>query len=74
MEGLARKSYFRYNVSKLSELTDWEGEKNIVAVEKIRSKNNDPNEKVSAEWRYYLSIHHHKNNKLPSYIRNHWGY
>ena len=70
---LVRRRYFGYNLSKLSEVLDWEGAKSIVAVETISSKNNDPNEKVSAEWRYYLSSHHHKNDKLPSYIRNHWG-
>ena len=70
---LVRRRYFGYNLSKLSEVLDWEGAKSIVAVETISSKNNDLNRKASAEWRYYLSSHHHKNNKLLSYIHNHWG-
>ena len=70
---LVRRRYFGYDISKLSEAADWEGAKSVVAVETISSKNNDPNRKVSAEWRYYLSSHHHKHDKLPSYVRNHWG-
>jgi len=70
---LVRRRYFGYDISKLSEAADWKGAKSVIAVETISSKNNDPNKKVSAEWRYYLSSHHHKNDKLPSYIRNHWG-
>ena len=70
---LVRRRYFGYDVSKLGEVIDWKGAKSIVAVEIISSKNNDSNGKVSAEWRYYLSSHHHKSDKLPSYIRNHWG-
>ena len=25
------------------------------------------------EWRYFLSNHHHLDNRLPGYIRNHWS-
>ena len=57
---LVRRRCFGYDVSKLSEVVDWEGAKSIVAVEIISSKNNDSNGKISAEWRYYLSSHHQK--------------
>ncbi len=52
---------------------DWSGAKTVVAVETISSKSNDPNHKITAEWRYYLSNHDSGNKNLPDYIRNHWG-
>jgi len=52
-ERLVRRRYFGYDISKLSEAADWKGAKRVIAVEIISSKNNDPNKKVSAEWRYY---------------------
>ena len=50
---LVRRRYFGYDVSKLSEVVDWEGAKSIATVEIVSSKNNDSNGKVSADWRYY---------------------
>jgi predicted transposase YbfD/YdcC len=68
-----RRRYFGYDASKFPEINDWSGAKTIVAVETISSKNNDPDRKVSTEWRYYLSSHESTNKRLPQYIRNHWG-
>lgn len=70
---LVRRRYFGYNVSALPEIKDWSGAKTVIAVETIASKDNDPNRKVSAEWRYYLSSHECNDKRLPNYIRNHWG-
>ena len=68
-----RRRFFGYDISKLTEIKEWFGAKTVVAVETISSKDNDPNRRVSAEWRYYLSSHHSANKLLPNYIRNHWG-
>jgi predicted transposase YbfD/YdcC len=68
-----RRRYFGYDVSALPEINDWVGAKTVVAVETISSKNNDPARKTTAEWRYYLSSHKCTDNRLPGYIRNHWG-
>ena len=68
-----RRRYFGYNVSKLPEISEWFGAKTVIAVETITSKKNDPEQKVSAEWRYYLSSHICTDKRLPDYIRNHWG-
>ena len=68
-----RRRYFGYDVSKLPEIKDWNGAKTVIAVETISSKNNDPDCKVTAHWRYYLSSHKAENKELPDYIRNHWG-
>lgn len=68
-----RRRYFGYDVSKLAEINDWAGAKTVVAVETISSKNNDPNQNVTAEWRYYLSSHKCDDKRLPGYVRNHWG-
>lgn len=68
-----RRRYFGYNISKLPGIKDWLGAKTAVAVETISSKDNDPNHKVSREWRYYLSSHECNDKRLPDYIRNHWS-
>lgn len=68
-----RRRYFGYDISELAEVKDWPAAKTVVAVETISSRNNDPNHKVTAEWRYYLSNHNCTNKNLPNYIRNHWG-
>lgn len=68
-----RRRYFGYDVSNIPEIKDWSGAKTVIAVESITSKDNDPNLKVSAEWRYYLSSHDCDDKRLPNYIRNHWG-
>lgn len=70
---IIRRRYFAYDVRKLPEIQEWPEAKTVIAVETISSKNNDPNRKVSAEWRYYLSSHKCSNERLPGYIRNHWG-
>lgn len=70
---LVRRRYFGYNISSLSASSEWDGVKSVVAVETISSKNNDPDNKSSSYWRYYLSSHRCDNQKLPEYIRNHWG-
>ena len=68
-----RRRYFGYNISKLPGIRDWPSAKTAVAVETISSKDNDPNHKVSTEWRYYLSSHECNDKRLPDYIRNHWS-
>jgi len=68
-----RRRFFGYDITTLSETKDWSGAKTVVAVETISSKDNDPNHKVSAEWRYYLSSHECNDQRLPNYVRNHWG-
>lgn len=68
-----RRRYFGYDVSKLPEINEWIGAKSVVAVETMSSKNNDPANKTTAEWRYYLSSHKCDNKRLPDYVRNHWG-
>jgi len=68
-----RRRYFGYDISALPEASDWVGAKSVVAVESIRSKDNDPDHKVSAQWRYYLSSHSADCPDMPKYIRNHWN-
>jgi predicted transposase YbfD/YdcC len=68
-----RRRYFGFDISSLPESTAWTDLKSVIAVESITSKDNDPDRKVTATWRYYISNHHHLNDKLPGYIRNHWG-
>ena len=51
----------------------WKDLKRVVAVESIASKDNDPDRNVTATWLYYISNHHHLNEKSPEYIRNHWA-
>ena len=68
-----RRRYFGYNIEKIPEAKDWVGAKSVIAVETISSKNNDPESRVSSEWRYYLSSHSANNKKMPDYIRHHWG-
>jgi predicted transposase YbfD/YdcC len=57
----------------LPEIIPWRDAQSVVAVETISSRNNDPDLQVTAEWRYYLSSHKANNQKIPEYIRNHWG-
>jgi len=68
-----RRSYFGYDVSALPEVSGWSSAKTVVAVETISSKKNDPKGISTAEWRYFLSNHECSDNRLPGYIRNHWG-
>jgi predicted transposase YbfD/YdcC len=69
-----RRRYFGYDIRKIGEAVEsWSGAKTVIAVETISSKINDANNKVTAEWRYYLSNHDFKNPDLPKYVRNHWG-
>jgi predicted transposase YbfD/YdcC len=68
-----RRRYFGYDISALPETSDWDEARTVIAVETIRSKDNDPTHKVSAHWRYYLSSHPADCNKMPDYIRNHWN-
>ncbi|MFT6300567.1 MAG: putative transposase YbfD/YdcC [Saprospiraceae bacterium] len=48
---LVRRRYFGYDISALPETDDWMGARSVVAVETIRSNDNDSN--VEANWRYY---------------------
>ncbi len=68
-----RRRYFGYDISKLPEVADWSGAQSVVAVETIASKLNNPDQKVSTQWRHYISNHRATHEKLPDYIRHHWG-
>lgn len=68
-----RRRYFAYSIDNIPETKEWRGAKSVIAVETISSKNNDPNHKVSAQWRYYLTSHISTNQELPNYVRHHWG-
>lgn len=68
-----RRRYFGYDIRNLPEAEGWCDAQSVVAVETIASKDNDPERRVSAEWRYYLSSHSFENSKIPDYIRHHWG-
>jgi predicted transposase YbfD/YdcC len=57
----------------LPDIEAWAGAQSLIAVETIASKNNDPESKVTAQWRYYLSSYPHTHPKIPEYIRHHWG-
>ena len=68
-----RRRYFGYEIEHITKAKDWVGAKSVIAVETIISKKNDPKNNVSSEWRYYLSSHEASNEKMPNYIRHHWG-
>lgn len=70
---LVRRRYFSYDARTLPGIDEWQGAKSILAVETISSRNNDPNNQVRSQWRYYLSSHPWNHPKLPEYIRHHWG-
>ncbi len=61
-----RRRYFGYDLTSLPEAKEWRDAKSVVAVETISSCNNDPERKVKAEWRYYLSSHTSDNQKMHS--------
>ena len=68
---LTRRRCFSCSSDEIDNIPDeWLGLKSFVAIECInKTKNSD----VTAEWRYYISSHDANNQKLPLYIRNHWG-
>ena len=66
-----RRRYFSCDVHLLNGSENWSGIKSAIAVETISSKNND--QKVTAEWRYYISSRLHTDKDLPDTIRNHWS-
>lgn len=68
-----RRRYFGYDISAISKIKEWSKAQSVIAVESISSKNNDPERKVTVEWRYYLTSHDATDKRLPGYIRNHWG-
>jgi predicted transposase YbfD/YdcC len=71
-----RRRCFAVDVSQLEEhealKTKWTGIQSIIALENIRSLNNDVTCHVSAEWHYYISSHTSSNTQLADYIRGHW--
>ena len=70
---LVRRRAFGYDARTLPGIEDWTGAKSIIAVETISSKTNDPEKKVTAEWRYYLSSHPYNHPEGHEYVRHHWG-
>jgi predicted transposase YbfD/YdcC len=61
-----RRRVFGYDARKLEALKDWTGAKSIMAVETISSHNTNPQPRVTAEWRYYLSAYLIKTPKMPA--------
>ena len=68
-----RRRYFGYDISFLEQINGFIGAKTVIAVESIRSKDNDRTKKVVSNWRYYLSSHEYTGSDLPNYIRSHWS-
>ena len=68
-----RRRYFGYNIEDLPEVQEWTGAKSVIAVETISSKKRDHEGRILPTWRYYLSSHPAKTEKIPDYIRHHWG-
>jgi len=66
-----RRRYFACDSSKIKESSEWSGIKSVIAVETITSS--DIEQKVTAQWRYYISSHQADNQLLADYIRNHWS-
>ena len=68
---LVRRRYFAFPLPTAAESFSLPGIKTIVATETISAEKNKPG--TTAEWRYYISSHEVDNNKLASYVRNHWS-
>ena len=68
---LVRRRYFAFPLPKEAEPFSLPGIKTIIATETISSEKNKPG--TTDEWRYYVSSHEFANNKLASYVRNHWS-
>ncbi len=70
---LVRRRIFAYKALSIGLPKDWHGIKSVIAVESIRSDKSSSDNKVTSNWRFYLSSHSSKNKNLPSFIQNHWG-
>ncbi|WP_230390247.1 ISAs1 family transposase [Piscirickettsia salmonis] len=68
---VVRRRYFTCELPESLNALSFPGMESIIATETI--SNNVGDSKVSAEWRYYISSHKPSEEKLPEYIRNHWG-
>ncbi|QGP48960.1 Transposase (plasmid) [Piscirickettsia salmonis] len=68
---VVRRRYFACELPESLNELSFPGMESIIATETI--SNNVGDSKVSAEWRYYISSHKPSEEKLPEYIRNHWG-
>lgn len=65
-----RRRYFSFNLpSEISHL-GFSEMKTVIATETISTSKYKQD--VTSEWRYYITNHGRENNKLHSYIRNHW--
>jgi len=53
---LVRRRYFGYDISWLEQAQGWCDAKSLIAVETISSRDNDPEHKVTSQWRYYDTV------------------
>lgn len=67
---LVRRRCFAYDIASIDGIEEWKDLKTAIAIETISSSKK---KKVSANWRYYVSSHESSNEKIPSYIRDHWS-
>lgn len=70
---LVRRRYFAADISHLPGCSEWAGLRSAIAVESIRSQNHDPDRKVTAQWRYYITSQAADTDKLHLFVRNHWS-
>lgn len=68
---LVRRRYFTYKLPKDSVPSSLEGINSIIATETISSKKHG--DKVSAEWRFYITSHDTTKENLHTYVKNHWS-
>lgn len=65
-----RRRYFAFETTEKMKSLGFTNMNTIIATETISSSNHT--NKVTAEWRYYITDHDADNKKLPQYIREHW--
>ena len=68
---LIRRRYFASEVPESFTSSGFKGLKTFIAMETISQRGKGT--PVTSEWRYYISSHDSDNEKLPEYIRGHWG-
>lgn len=66
-----RRRYFATAVPESLKNNGFSNLKTLLATETISQRSKDA--PVTAEWRYYITDHNKDNEKLPDYIRGHWG-
>jgi len=66
-----RRRYFAFDMPDTITKDGFSSINTIIATETISSSKYD-NKGVRSEWRFYISDHDRKNDKLAQYIRGHW--